>query len=188
MAASVDSTPVRHRMPYGMSPALVGAGPLARLQPLSGLAFIVCFIGSVIASSPPANNAADQKWIANYTGSANHAHHILTGVLLVLAGISLLTFLSSVWTRIARATTPVLPNPLPLVAAAAGAACMAAGGMVMGATYIAVNNSKAPNATSCGSATASGSRSSVSPACWPSRSASPVSALRAAPPASSGGG
>src|SRR6185437_10069988 len=95
----------------------------------TGIAFPVLFIASVAASNPPADNATDVKWIANYTGTSEQARHLTTGVLLVLAGLSLAAFLTAMWRRI-REVTPSI-SPLPLVAAAASAACMAAGGVVM---------------------------------------------------------
>lgn len=95
----------------------------------TGIAFPVLFIASVAASDPPADNASDAKWIANYTGTSEQARHLTTGVLLVLAGLCLAAFLTAMWRRI-RAATPWI-SPLPLVAAAASAACVAAGGVVM---------------------------------------------------------
>jgi hypothetical protein len=95
----------------------------------TGVAFPVLFVASVIASSAPADDASNAKWLANYTGSAEQARHLATGVLLVLAGLCLATFLTALWRRF-HDTTPSI-SPLPLVAAAAAAASIAAGGVVM---------------------------------------------------------
>ena len=95
----------------------------------TGLAFPVLFLASVAISNPPADNASNARWIANYTGSSEQARHLMTGLLLVLAGLCLAAFFTALWRRI-REVTPSL-SPLPLVAAASSAACIAAGGVVM---------------------------------------------------------
>ena len=106
---------------------------ISRWEALSGLAFVVFFVGSVAASNPPANNAPDSRWIAAYTGHGNQAGHLATGLLLVLAGLSLLAFLTGIWQRMAAADGTRNLNPLPIVVAAVSASCIAAGGIVMGA-------------------------------------------------------
>jgi hypothetical protein len=100
--------------------------------PLSGVGFVVFFAASVVVSSPPADTESDQAWIANYTGTASQIGHLATGICLVLAAISLLTFLTVVWGRIAAARRPGTLHPLPLVAAGTSAACIAVGGVLMG--------------------------------------------------------
>lgn len=101
----------------------------SRLGALAGPAFAAFFVGSVVVSSPPANHASDASWTSNYTGHSHQVQHTATGVFLVLAALSLMTFLTAVWRRIA-ATSPDI-SPLPLVAAAAASACIAAGGVLM---------------------------------------------------------
>jgi len=95
----------------------------------TGIAFPVLFLASIAVSNPPADNASNAKWIANYTGSSEQARHLATGVLLVLAGLCLASFMTALWRRI-RDIAPSI-SPLPLVASAASAACIAAGGVVM---------------------------------------------------------
>src|SRR5579884_4057371 len=101
-----------------------------RWEPLTGIAFVALFVGSVVASNVPALNSPDQDWVAAYTGGANQAQHVASGILLVLAGLCLLSFLTILWTRIA-ARRPGLLSPLPLVAAGVAAACIAVGGVLM---------------------------------------------------------
>lgn len=101
-----------------------------RLGALAGPAFALLFLASVIVSSPPANNASDSKWIANYTGHGHQIQHLATGLLLVLAGLCLMTFLTTLWRRIAD-RRPEPTSPLALVAAGAAAACISAGGVLM---------------------------------------------------------
>ena len=101
-------------------------------EPYAGLAYVVCFLASVLVSNPPADNSSDRKWIANYTGHSEQFRHLATGLLLLLAGLSLMTFLVALWRRIAAAHPAELPSRLPVAAAATAAALMGAGGMVMG--------------------------------------------------------
>jgi len=103
-----------------------------RWEALSGLAFVAFFAGGVAVSSPPADNAPDSRWIASYTGPANQAGHLATGLLLVLAGLSLLVFLTGTWRRMATAGNTTSLSPLPILAAGVSASCIAAGGVVMG--------------------------------------------------------
>ncbi len=102
----------------------------SRLGALAGPAFAVLFVASVVVSSPPADNASDSTWIANYSGHGHQIQHVATGLLLVLAGLCLMTFLTTLWKRIAdRRSEPT--SPLALVAAGAAAACISAGGVLM---------------------------------------------------------
>ena len=78
-----------------------------RAAPLTGIAFVVFFIASVAVSSVPKNTASDTAWLAAYATHAKQAGHLATGVLLVLAAISLMSFLSDLWTRIAETPAPL---------------------------------------------------------------------------------
>jgi uncharacterized membrane protein len=102
-----------------------------RWEPLTGIAFVVLFIGSVIGSNALADGASDKDWVANYTGRAHQVQHFTTGILLLLAALCLLSFLTTLWTKIAEARRPVMVSPLPLVAAGVAAACIAVGGILM---------------------------------------------------------
>lgn len=94
----------------------------------TGIAFPVLFLASVAVSNPPADDASNVTWIRNYTGSSEQARHFATGILLVLAGLCLASFLTALWRHVHDAFPSA--SPLPLVAAAASAACIAAGGVV----------------------------------------------------------
>ena len=104
-----------------------------RVAPYSGIAFVVFFLASVVVSSVPKDTASDQAWRAAYATHAKQAGHLATGVLLVIAALSLMTFLTHIWTRVTEARDPRAVSPLPVVAAGVAAACIAAGGILMGA-------------------------------------------------------
>jgi hypothetical protein len=116
----------------------------SRWAPLSGIAFVVFFVGSVVASAPPADNAPDREWIAAYTSHAKQIGHLATGILLVLAALSLMTLLVTLWTRVAQARRPASLNPLPLVAAGVAAACISIGGVLMAGISGAMLTGSAP--------------------------------------------
>jgi hypothetical protein len=120
----------------------------ARWAPVTGIAFVIFFVAGVLSSSPPNDDVSNAKWIADYTGRSNQAGHVLTGVFLVLAGLSLLSFIAVLWTRIARASRPGAVNPLPLLAAGVSAACIALGGILMAAVSgsILLNSGPVPAA------------------------------------------
>lgn len=105
---------------------------IARLGPLSGLAFAIFFIGGVVASSPPAETASNATWIANYATQSKQIGHLVSGICLVLAGLSLAAFVTHLWGTVAAARRPVVTSPLPVAAAAVTAACMGMGGILMG--------------------------------------------------------
>jgi hypothetical protein len=104
-----------------------------RAAPLSGLAFIALFAASVMISNVPANTAPNSAWVAAYATHGDQARHLATGICLVLAALSLATFLTHLWTRVVTARRPDVVNPLPVVAAGISASCVAAGGIMMAA-------------------------------------------------------
>jgi hypothetical protein len=118
-----------------MHTAPAPAPRLTRIDMLAGIGFIVFFLGGVVSSSPPGNNASNAKWIANYTGSSNQWSHLVTGIFLILAALCLMTFLTGMWQRISSTRPAGTTSPLPLVAAGVATTCMAFGGLLM--AYIA---------------------------------------------------
>src|SRR5947209_2917256 len=111
--------------------ASVSRGDQSTRPLIAGLAFPVFLIASVVVSSVPKNNASDAEWVAAYTGHAHQARHLATGILLVLAALSLLIFLTTVWSRIAAANPSESTSLVPLMAAGVSAAGIAAGGVAM---------------------------------------------------------
>jgi hypothetical protein len=89
----------------------------------------------MVSSSPPANDAPNAQWIANYTGNGNLYSHVLSGVFLILAALCLMAFLTGMWQRVSSARPAGTTSPLPLVTAGVTATLMAFGGTLM--AYIA---------------------------------------------------
>lgn len=104
---------------------------LRRIAPISGISFAIFFIAGVTVSNPPSDSASNSKWVAEYATHGKQVQHLTTGILLVLAALSLLIFLTELWTRAGESEAPPR-SPLPLVAAGTSAACIAAGGVSMG--------------------------------------------------------
>lgn len=104
----------------------------SHLESYAGIGYAVCFVGSVMVSSPPADKASDHAWVVAYTGRSAQLGHLATGFLLLLAGLSLMTFLVGLWRRIGQADPARSLSPVPVAAAAVAAACMGTGGMLMG--------------------------------------------------------
>jgi hypothetical protein len=102
-----------------------------RVAPISAIAFVVFFIASIAASSVPSATSSNADWVAAYATHGKQVGHFATGILLVLAALSLATFLTDLWTRIVAAGQPRPISPLPVVAAGISAACIAAGGVLM---------------------------------------------------------
>jgi hypothetical protein len=102
-----------------------------RAAPLSGIAFVVFFIAGVGVSSVPKDTATDKAWLAAFATHSKQAQHLATGVLLVLAALSLMSFLTYLWTRVCAAGQPRSFSPLPIIAAGVSAACIATGGVLM---------------------------------------------------------
>ncbi|HEY3728172.1 MAG TPA: hypothetical protein VGL51_13410 [Solirubrobacteraceae bacterium] len=105
-----------------------------RAAPLSGIGFVVLFIAGVAVSSVPGNTASDKAWLAAYATHAKQAQHLATGVLLVLAGLSLMSFFVYLWTETNAARPVQHRSPLPIVAAGVSAAAIATGGVAMAAS------------------------------------------------------
>lgn len=126
------------------SPTLRAPSSLNKWAPATGIAFVVLFVVSVVASSPPADGASDAKWLADYSGTGHKATHVVTGVALVLAGLCLVSFMVTLWTRLSKQSDQRL-SPLPIAAAAVSATCFAVGGMLMGGA-ISVMSAPTPDA------------------------------------------
>ncbi len=104
---------------------------------VAGIAFVGFFVLGVVASNVPADNASDAAWLKDYTGTRNHVGHLRTAYCLVLAGLSLMWFLTALWERVCDADATRTPSPVPVVAAGMAGALISVGGVLMGVVSIA---------------------------------------------------
>ena len=51
-----------------------------RWAPWTGVAFVVFFVGGVMASSPPSETASNAAWIADYATHGKQVGHVISGV------------------------------------------------------------------------------------------------------------
>lgn len=109
-----------------------------RREPLFGIAFVVFFIGSVVASSIPNSNAPDRDWVAAYARHGEQARHLITGLCLITAGFCLMTFLTMLWKAVAAARQPEQLSRVPLIAARVSGVSIAVGGLLMGGISAAI--------------------------------------------------
>ena len=116
----------------------------SRWTPLTGIAFVVFFIGSVVLSTVPPGDATDAKWVAAYATHGKQVQHLTTGICLVLAALCLVSFLTTLWTRVGDYGGPRKISPLPMVLAAMSAASIAAGGVAMAVVSGAALTSSTP--------------------------------------------
>jgi hypothetical protein len=141
----MTTKPLPHQTPVVARPSAASPAPsllvrlgdrAARWAPVSGLAFAIFFVAGVVASNVPADSASDRAWLAAYS-SAHSAGHLATAYSLVFAGLSLATFLCTLWMRVLHARSATFLSPVPLLAAAVAGSCMAAGGVLMGVVSVA---------------------------------------------------
>ncbi|MGH3601102.1 MAG: hypothetical protein ACRDQH_12665 [Pseudonocardiaceae bacterium] len=105
-------------------------GRISRFEPWVGFGFVVLyFIGMAALPNTPDENASDAKWLAFFANSGNRVGLVVSGFLLVLAALCLMSFITSVWCRV-RAASSGDPSPLPLLAAGVSAACIAIAGVM----------------------------------------------------------
>lgn len=101
-----------------------------RWEPWAAFGFAVLyFFGMAALPNTPDDRASDGKWLAFYADSGHRATLILSGFVLVLAGLCLLSLVAGIWTKVRRARQGTL-NPLPVVAAAVSAAFIGVAGVV----------------------------------------------------------
>jgi hypothetical protein len=101
-----------------------------RWEPLTGIAFAVLFVAGWLIVNLPDDNASNTVW-TNYFADRGHRVAVVVSAYLILAaGLCLLTFLTTLWTRIVSAQSLRAINPLGVVAAGVAAACIVVGATV----------------------------------------------------------
>lgn len=100
-------------------------------EPWAGIGFAVLyFIGMAVLPNTPDSDAPDSKWTSFFASSGHRAAMVVSGFVLVFAALCLASFITGLWRRAAARSTFAGSNPLPLVAAAISAACIAAAGVM----------------------------------------------------------
>ncbi len=110
----------------------------SRAEPLIGVLFAVLFFLALVIVSTPDNGDDDAKWTSYFASSSHRTGLMASSILLVLASLCLLWFLTTLWSRIAAAQRPESLSPLPLAAATVAAACIAIGGALRGVVAAAM--------------------------------------------------
>lgn len=97
--------------------------------PVSGFAFVILFVTSVLVQNTPNPNSPDVQWTDYFASAGNRAQIFIGCVLGVVAALALLSFMVIIWMRVTairRNDTGLLP-----VAAATVAATSIAVGMTI---------------------------------------------------------
>jgi hypothetical protein len=88
---------------------------------------------SVIAfhiNQAPGDGASNLEWQKVYSNSGNQILFVVSGFMLVVASLCLLSFVTSLWSRIAAARRPQATSPLPLAATGLATAAIALGAVL----------------------------------------------------------
>jgi hypothetical protein len=106
-------------------------GGWRRWEPLTGIAFAVLFVaGILITVNSPSDTDSNKVWTNYFSDRGHQALVVVSAYMVLIAGLCLLAFLTTLWTRIASARRPHAISPLGLVAACVAAACIAVGAVV----------------------------------------------------------
>jgi hypothetical protein len=95
-----------------------------------GIAFAVVLFAGFFIDDTPSSDASNAKWHDWYASSGHRAAMIVSAFLLAIAAVLLVSFLSTLWTRVAPVDERGARNPAPLALATLGAAGIATGGVV----------------------------------------------------------
>jgi hypothetical protein len=102
----------------------------AWLYAVPGVLFVVTLVVGVIMPNTPSGDASDKTWQNYFADRGNQVELLISGFLIAIAGMALLTLLTTLWRRVNAAEPAATRNPLALVAAAAAGALVAAGGTI----------------------------------------------------------
>jgi hypothetical protein len=101
-----------------------------RWEPVTGIAFVVLGVVAFHLNPAPGDGDSNAVWHQAYANSANQIKFVVSGFMLVLASLCLISFVTNLWLRIAAARRPQRTSPLPLVAAGVAAAGIALGAVL----------------------------------------------------------
>ena len=105
-------------------------GTWSRWEPLTGIAFVVLFVAGMFTMPTPNDSDANRVWLNYFNSSGHQIQTLVSGFLFALAGLCLIAFVTSLWTRVAEARRPQSTSPIPLVGGAMAAAGIALGGVL----------------------------------------------------------
>jgi hypothetical protein len=105
-------------------------GGWRRWEPLTGIAFAVLFVAGWMIVNTPDTNASNGEWTKYFSDRGHRAAVLVSAYMVLVAGLCLLAFLTTLWTRIASAQRTRAISPLGLIAAGVAAACIALGAVV----------------------------------------------------------
>jgi hypothetical protein len=104
---------------------------LSRWEPATGIAFVVLFVAGFFTLPTPSDNDSNRVWLNYFNSSGHQIQTLVSGFLFVLAALSLLVFVTTLWSRIAEARRPESTSPIPIVGGAMAAAGVALGGVLV---------------------------------------------------------
>jgi hypothetical protein len=102
----------------------------ALLSALPGVLFVVTFVVGFMLTNTPNSDASDKEWHDYFADRGHQVGLLVSGFLLAIAGVLLLSFLTALWRRVNAAESPANRDPLALGAAAMAGALVAAGGVI----------------------------------------------------------
>jgi len=102
----------------------------SRLEPVTGIVFVVLFVVAFYINQAPGDGASNQEWLKTYANSGNQILFVVSGFMLVIASLCLLAFVNSLWSRIAAARRPQETSRLPRAGAGLAAAAIALGAVL----------------------------------------------------------
>jgi hypothetical protein len=108
-------------------------GGWRRWEPLTGIAFAVLFVAGWMIVNTPNDDTSNREWTNYFADRGHRAAVLVSAYMILVAGLCLLAFLTTLWTRIVSAQRTSAISPLGLVAAGVAVACIAVGGVAQAA-------------------------------------------------------
>lgn len=101
-----------------------------RWEPVTGIAFVVLGVVAFHLNPAPGDGDPNSVWLKAYSNSGDQIRFVVSGFMLVVAALCLISFVTHLWLRIAAARRPHTTSPLPLVATGLAAAGIALGAVL----------------------------------------------------------
>jgi hypothetical protein len=109
-----------------------GAGRTAGswVAAVPGVVAVVAFVVGFVLYNSPNDDASNKEWLAWYADRGHRIAILITGYLMIVAGIALVVFFTRLYGRVSATGATDKRDPLPLVLAAVAGTLFAAGGLV----------------------------------------------------------